>query len=166
MTLIKDAAVAEDLWFDVSENGAAIDERPVIISLDHWEASRDELSGRNAPLGIRLKSDQPPSAIADDLDRFELIALEFPNLNDGRAFSYARLLRERYGFKGEIRAVGEVLQDQLFFMQRCGFDSYELPEGRDAEGAIQSLQEFSVAYQSAADGLTPAARLRTPSDKD
>jgi uncharacterized protein (DUF934 family) len=107
-----------------------------------------------------MKSNQPPALIADDLDRFDLIALEFPTLQDGRAFSYARLLRERHGFKGDIRAVGDVFKDQLYFMQRCGFSSFELPAGRDPEDAMKALKSFSVVYVSSADGTTPAYQRR------
>ena len=79
---------------------------------------------------------------------------------DGRAFSYARILRERYGFKGELRATGKVIQDQLFFMHRCGFDSFELSDGEDIEKSIAALSSFSVAYQPAADDIAPAYKTR------
>ena len=154
MTLIKDHQVCENIWRDVSEAGPVEADGPIIVSVDQWRAHRDLLDQRNAPLGLRLRPDQPPAIVADDLARFALVALEFPSLTDGRAFSHARLLRERHGFQGEIRAVGEVLQDQMFFMRRCGFDSYELAQGRDAAGAIGALTDFSVAYQPATDGAS------------
>lgn len=160
MPLIKDHAVADDVWQDVTDDGAVATDGPIIVTLDQWNEFRNLLTGRNAPLGILLHSNQPPDLIEDFIDRFKLIAIEFPVLQDGRGFSYARLLRERHGFRGELRAVGQVLQDQLYFMQRCGFNSYQLPENRNVADAIRAFDEFSVAYQSAADDIIPAARKR------
>ena len=99
--------------------------------------------------------------VAGDIDCFYLIALEFSVLADGRAFSYARLLRERCGFKAELHAVGKVTQDQLHFMRRCGFDTFEMSEDANVEKLIGALTSFSVAYQPAADDLKPAHQLRT-----
>lgn len=160
MPLIKDRAIAEDVWHDVTEDEAVATDGPIIVSLDQWNQFRNLLIGRNAPLGIRLRSDQPPELIEDFLDRFELIAIEFPVLQDGRGFSYARLLRERFGYEGEIRAIGQVAQDQIFFMQRCGFNSYALPEDRDVDGAIKAVDEITVAYQPAADNANSRIRKR------
>jgi len=160
MPLIKDGAVAEDSWTTVGEDDPIPGGKAVIVGLTRWKDSADDLSGHNGPLGIRLKSDEPPELIATDLGRFDLVALEFPNFNDGRAFSYARLLRERYRFTGEIRAVGDVLQDQLFFMRRCGFDSLELKEGRNVDTAIDALGDFTVAYQPASDEKDAPVKVR------
>jgi len=99
--------------------------------------------------------------VAGDIDCFYLIALKFTVLADGRAFSYARLLRERCGFKAELHAVGKVTQDQLHFMRRCGFDTFEMSEDANVEKLIGALTSFSVAYQPAADNLKPAHQLRT-----
>ena len=160
MALIKDGSLAEDSWRTLSDEDAVIGNGPIIISFERWRDGRDALKRHNGPLGIRMKSDQPPALIADDIDRFHLIALEFPTLADGRAFSYARLLRERHGFKGELRAVGDVYKDQLYFMQRCGFSSFELPAGRDPNDALGALKSFSVVYSPAADDATPAHKQR------
>jgi len=160
MALIKDGQIAQDTWRTLSDDDSVIGNGPIIISFERWRDARDALKRHNGPLGIRMKSNQPPALIADDLERFDLIALEFPTLQDGRAFSYARLLRERHGFKGEIRAVGDVFKDQLYFMQRCGFSSFELPAGRDPEDAKKALKSFSVAYAPAADATVPAFKRR------
>ncbi len=160
MALIKDGNLAEDSWRTLSDEEAVIGNGPIIISFERWRDARDALKRHNGPLGIRMKSDQPPALIAEDIDRFDLIALEFPTLADGRAFSYARLLRERHGFKGELRAVGDVYKDQLYFMQRCGFSSFELPSGRDPQDALGALKSFSVVYSPAADGAMPAYQQR------
>ena len=115
---------------------------------------------RPTPLGLRLKSDQAPSAIAGDIERFDVLALEFPKFTDGRAYSSARLLRERHGFRGELRAVGNVLRDQLVFMRRCGFDSFQIPETADAAAWAGSLRGISVVYQPATDTRATALAAR------
>ncbi len=160
MTLLKNGEVAEDSWRNLADGDAISVEETIIISLKRWQESRDEFSGRNGQLGIRLESNQKPDEISADIDRFDLIALNFPTLPDGRVFSYARILRERYGFQGELRATGKVIQDQLFFMHRCGFDSFELSAGEDIEKSIAALSSFSVAYQPAADDIEPAYKTR------
>jgi uncharacterized protein (DUF934 family) len=133
----------------------------VIVSLAQWQAQRDALLQRGTPLGLRLHSDQSPEAIADDVGRFALIALEFPKFRDGRAYSYARLLRERYGFKGELRAVGDVLMEQVFFMVRTGFDAFDLQQSPDPVAAFQTaLKDFTVWYQPTGDGRPTAMQLR------
>ncbi len=160
MTLIKNGEVAEDNWRNLADDEAISVEESIIVSLKRWQDSKDEFSGRNGQLGVRLESNQKPEEISEDIDRFDLIALNFPALPDGRAFSYARILRERYGFKGELRATGKVIQDQLFFMHRCGFDSFELSAGEDIEKSNAALSSFSVAYQPAADDIEPAYKTR------
>ena len=94
-----------------------------------------------------------------------MLALEFPNFKDGRSYSHARLLRERFGFRGELRAVGDVLRDQLFFMQRCGIDAFQVREDKDAEDALRGLSGFTVKYQTAADGLPPIYKTRSEKKK-
>ena len=156
MALIKEGQVAQDTWRTLSDEDSIIGNGPVIISFERWRDAREALKRHNGPLGIRMKSDQPPSLIADDLERFDLIALEFPTLQDGRAFSYARLLRERHGFKGEIRAVGDVLREQAGFMVRCGVDAFEPADGSGPEQWEHVTQRFRHVYQRAADARTPA----------
>jgi len=109
---------------------------------------------------VRLQNTQSPLALAGDIDRLSLVVLDFPKFSDGRAFSQARLLRDRLGFAGEIRATGNVLRDQYLFMTRCGIDAIELPDGTAIEGFLEALREFSVWYQPAADDRTHAMALR------
>lgn len=130
------------------------------VSLEEWQAQREALRAADMPLGLRLASHESPAAVADDLDCFAAIALEFPKFTDGRAYTSARLLRERYGYQGEIRAVGEVLRDQIWFMRRCGFDAFELADEADAEALARAESEISVVYQPAADARPPAYLLR------
>ena len=160
MALLKDGAIAEDTWRALTDEDPLAGDEPIIVSYDRWQADRDRLSRHNGPLGVRLKSDQPPQLIEKDLGRFELIAREFPNMGDGRAYSYARMLRDRMKFKGELRAVGDITKDLLFFLQRCGFTSFDMPKGRDPQDALGALHSFSVAYAPASDHQEPAYRLR------
>ena len=160
MPLIKANGLADDLWTFVRDEEQLPPEGAIIVTLARWQANRDQLSARPTPLGVRLKSDQAPSTISGDIERFDVIALEFPKFTDGRAYSSARLLRERHGFRGELRAVGNVLRDQLAFMRRCGFDSYEIPEAADAAAWAGSLRGISVVYQPATDGRQTALAAR------
>jgi uncharacterized protein (DUF934 family) len=161
MALIKAGKRVEDPFVDASAAEAIPPSGPVIVSLAQWQAQRDALLARGTPLGIRLHSDQSPEAIADDVKHFAAIALEFPKFRDGRAYSYARLLRERYGFKGELRAVGDVLMEQLFFMVRTGFDAFDVQQSPDPVAAFETaLKDFSVWYQPTGDGRPTAMQLR------
>lgn len=161
MALIKGGKLVEDAFVDASGADAIPPSGPVIVSLAQWQSQRDALLARGTPLGLRLHSDQSPEAIADDARHFALIALEFPKFRDGRAYSYARLLRERYGFKGELRAVGDVLMEQLFFMVRTGFDAFDLQQSPDPVAAFQTaLKDFTVWYQPTGDGRPTAMQLR------
>jgi uncharacterized protein (DUF934 family) len=160
MALVKNGELVESGFVDASGADAIPPAGPVIVSLEQWQAQRDSLLKRGTPLGIRLHSDQPPELIAGDLPHFAVVALEFPKFRDGRAYSYARLIRERYGYKGELRAVGEVLLEQLFFMLRTGFDAFEIVSADPLKDYRTALADFSVWYQPAADGRPTAMQLR------
>ena len=160
MPLIKEGNRIEDPWVFVGDDDPIPDEGPVIVGYGRWRQQREILLGRNAPIGIRLAGDEPPSLISDDLDRFAVIALEFSKFTDGRAYSHARLLRERHGYAGEIRAVGDVLRDQFLFMQRCGFDAFQVVDEKAVEGWSRAISEIGVWYQPAADDRTPIPALR------
>jgi len=160
MAIVKNGELVESSFVDASGLEAIPAAGPVIVSLDQWKAHRDELVKRGTPLGIRLHSDQPPDLIAADVAHFAVVALEFPKFRDGRAYSYARLLRERYGFKGELRAVGEVLLEQLFFMLRTGFDAFDVQSADPLKDYHTALADFSVWYQPTADGRATAMQLR------
>ncbi len=160
MQIIKDRAIVEDDWHHV-ENGEALPDGKIIVTLDRWREERDALIGRkNSGLGIQLSSDQEAKDIADDLEHFEVVSLHFPVFRDGRPFTTARLLRERHGFAGELRAVGDVLRDQIFYMHRCGFNSFVVREDRSVEDALKAFDDFTITYQSAADEELPLWRRR------
>jgi uncharacterized protein (DUF934 family) len=160
MALIKNGELAASSFVDASVAETIPATGAVIVNLKQWQAQRTELLKRGTPLGLRLHSDQPPDLIAADLPHFTLVALEFPKFRDGRAYSYARLLRERYAFKGELRAVGEVLLEQLFFMLRVGFDAFEVTSADPLGDYRTALADFSVWYQPTADGRPTAMQLR------
>ena len=160
MPLIKNGKIVDDPWTAVPEGASLPESGALLVSYETWTAHRDALIKRNVPLGVRLASDQSPALIAEDLDRLELVALEFPVFKDGRAYSYARLLRERYGYTEELRAVGNVLRDQFLFMQRCGFDALEVEDPGDADAWTESVAAFSAVYQPATDRRRPIGSLR------
>ena len=158
MPLIKDGRLAEDIWTAVDDD-TPLPFGPAIVSLARWEAHRDALAERNAPLGLLLPNDRPVETVAADLAHFDVIALSFPKYADGRAYSQARLLRERYGYRGELRAVGNVLRDQFLFMHRCGFDAVSVPLDQ-TDAWRTALREIGVRYQPAGDSAPTAMQLR------
>jgi uncharacterized protein (DUF934 family) len=155
MAILKHGALQPNEWLNVADDQPLPEGKPAVVSLDRWLKEREALIGRpgpnRGPIGIRLKSDQSPLAIAEDLERFPLIVLEFPKFTDGRGYSQARMLRQRLGFKGELRATGNVLRDQYLFMDRCGIDAIEVADDAKVGGYLDSLGEFSIWYQPAAD---------------
>ena len=123
-------------------------------------ADAAELARRAAPTGVLWPNDRKVAELAPWLDRLALIALAFPNFRDGRAYSQARQLRERYGFRGELRATGDVLRDQFLFLIRAGFDSLEVKKDADAAAFAEAVGRYSVFYQPSADGRASTARQR------
>lgn len=160
MPLIKDGAEVSDPWVFVADDEPLPAAGAVVVSLGRWTAEREALLARAEPVGVRLASHERAEAIAADLDRLGLVALEFPGFRDGRAYSTARVLRERYGYRGELRAVGNVLRDQLAFMQRCGFNAFAIADPEALAHYRAALAEISVVYQATGDGRVPVTRLR------
>lgn len=169
--IIKQRQIANDEWkvLQLAENETPHSVRlpvgPLLVPLAVWRARKDELIHRNwehhEPLGVWLAPNEGPEAIADDLGDFSLVAIHFPKLADGRGYSTARLLRERYGYRGELRAFGDVGQDQLYFLDRVGFDSFVVKEDEeDAIAALAAFTTFPEAYQAASNQLLPLYRRR------
>jgi uncharacterized protein (DUF934 family) len=129
----------------------ALDSLPVLVSFGRLQREREQLAARSGSFGVWLPGNTEPEEVAEAISALPLVAIEVPKFTDGRHFSLARLLRERYGFSGELRAFGDVLPDQLFYMRRCGYSSFELKPGKSLETGLRTLQAFSVAYQAAAD---------------
>lgn len=151
MPLIKDGLIAVDPWISLEDATPMPGTGAVTVSRNRWQTERASLLMRNAPLGLRLANNQPVQAIADDVQRLTLIVLHFPKFTDGRAYSQARLLRERLGYGGELRATGSVLRDQLLFMHRCGFDAFEIDAAEPADIWTKALAEFNHFYQPTGD---------------
>ncbi|WP_250658324.1 DUF934 domain-containing protein [Alkalimarinus coralli] len=158
--LIKDNQVIEDNWIIVeSDFQGTLPEQSVIVPLDYWLENRDALLARKN-VGVWLDSHEEPAPLECDVDALPVVAINFPKFADGRGYSYARLLRERYNYQGELRAIGDVLQDQLFYMKRCGFNAFAVRADRDIEIALSGLSDFSNSYQAGCDNPTPLFRRR------
>jgi uncharacterized protein (DUF934 family) len=157
MRVIKDRTIIDDAWQLLPADTPVPPSGDVIITLTAWKDWLQAPRDRAGKLGVLLHSDELPEEIPE-LHRLPLIAIDFPKFVDGRGYSSARLLRERHAYKGELRAVGDVLRDQLFYMARCGIDSFALKAGKDIEGALAAFNDFSVAYQAAADDPRPLFR--------
>jgi uncharacterized protein (DUF934 family) len=154
------AAIIEDRFERVADESVLPRSGGVLVSLARFSGERDALLARDGELGVWLQSSESPAAIADALDRIALVALDFPVFSDGRAYSSARLLRERYGYKGEVRAVGDVLCEQLTFMMRSGFGTFEM-QSVDAVDEFNSVAtEVRVVYQPTGDGQATAIDRR------
>jgi len=157
--LIKDGAYAEDVYARVADD-AALPDGAVIVSLARFQKDRDALLARNTPVGIRLQASENPESLGADVHHFSLIALEFPKFRDGRAFSWARMLRTRLVFTGEIRAVGDFLYDQVNYQHRVGFDAWEVPDTFTIEMFHRALTEMTNVYQPSTDGKKTIRQLR------
>lgn len=152
--LIKNGAVIDDAWQVLREVAEGdLPAGPIIVPLDYWLANRAALRARGE-VGVWLSSEQPPAPLADDLDALPVIAVDFPLFTDGRGFSYGRTLREHFGYTGEVRAIGQFIRDQLYYLSRCGFDAYAI-ETADPEKAVASLHDFTDAYSAAIDQPLP-----------
>jgi len=161
MALVKNNLVISDTWTFVADD-APLPEGDCVVSLTRWQAERDALLGRDANLGVILRSHENPDDIAADSEKLQLICLDYPAFTDGRAYSYARLLRERYDYKGELRAVGNVLRDQLLYMHRCGFDAFDVKADDDKtlQVWLDAQAEMTTFYQPTADGRQTVMSLR------
>lgn len=158
-TLIKNGVVAEDPYTLVADD-APLPQGAAIVSLTRLRADRDVLIERNTALGVKLTSEQSPELIGSDLERLALVALEFPKFRDGRPFSWARILRMRLRFAGEVRACGDYLYDQIAHMKRVGFDAFELPASVTPELYARAVSEIANVYQPSADGRKTIRHLR------
>ncbi len=156
-----DARIEADRWSYVGlAEGEDTGEGPTVVPLSTWQEHPSELLGRGHPVGVWLKPDDDHASIAGDLGHLALVAVHFPKFADGRGYSTAFLLRTRHGYKGELRAIGDVGRDQLFLLKRCGFDSFVLAPHRDPEAAVAGFNDFSLRYQGSVDDPLPLFRKR------
>jgi uncharacterized protein (DUF934 family) len=161
--IIKHKAIVADDWsvlrLDETENPetVVVPEGKIIVPLPVWQARREQLAAR-AEIGVWIGADERPEVLKGELDKFAVIAVNFPKFTDGRGMSIAFNLRRRLGYTGELRAIGDVLRDQLFSMQRVGFDAYAPRPDRNIEDALKGLFVFSETYQASVDQTQPLFR--------
>lgn len=148
MHIIKDGRIAADHWQHLTDDEPPTS-HPFTVSLGRWTSQRDTLRQQSNPVGVRLGAADSPEALAGDLSDLPLIVLQFDSLRDGRSFSHARILRERLGYTGEIRARGDFIRDQMFFLSRVGVDAFEFDDDTTAARALPALKDFSAVYQPA-----------------
>ncbi|SDZ83568.1 DUF934 domain-containing protein [Microbulbifer marinus] len=165
--VIIDDAVAENVWRllpqaegDVEITGESLASGNVILPYKLWHNLRDELAERAHEIGVWLDSDESAELLGEDAKALPLIAVHFPAFADGRGFTTGRLLRERYGFDGELRAVGAFMRDQLTYLRRCGFNAFAYEGQQSLENLLESLHDFSDSYQAALDQPLPMFRRR------
>ncbi len=158
--IIKDKAVVNDDWtvLPLIEGGApeavAVPAGKTIVPLAVWLAQRAALQQR-ADIGVWIASHERPEVLKEDVAKLPVIAVDFPKFSDGRGYSIAYNLRARLGYAGELRAIGDVLRDQMFYMQRVGFNAFATREDRNIHDALKSLFDFSDAYQASLDQKMP-----------
>lgn len=159
MPLIKNAAEIDNTWSYIEDDAPLAADGCLSISLARLLEEGDTLLLRNQSFGVRLQPDDDPALLVPFLDRLGLIEVSFPKYTDGRGYSQAQLLRRRFGYTGELRAVGHVLRDQIFYMNRSGFDAYETTRA-DLSSVLEALAEYTEVYQPAAGDMAPVYRTR------
>jgi uncharacterized protein (DUF934 family) len=152
MPLIKDGKIAEDGWVTLDDDAVIPAQGDVIISLERLKQEGASIKAREGRLGVALNNSTDESEIETYLPHIDLIALHFPAFTDGRAYSQARQLRTKHGFRGELRATGNVLADQAAFLARVGFDSFEIDAAQSIDVWNKAVGSMSVAYQRGYDG--------------
>jgi uncharacterized protein (DUF934 family) len=163
--IIKHSNIIDDSWTVLrladgeTAESVQLPAGDVIVPLKVWHARKTELLAR-PQRGVWLAPDEVAQDIAVDLSNLQVVAIDFPQFADGRGYSTAALLRGRFGWRGELRAIGDVLKDQLFYLSRVGFDAYAVREGKDLEDAAKALNDFSETYQAAVDEPLPLFRRR------
>ena len=164
MPLVENGRIVEDRYVRVLDDAPVPDRVPVLLPAKQFIADANELVRRDGSLGVLWPNDCRVAELEPWLGHLALIALNFPKFRDGRAYSQARLLREHFGFRGTLRATGDVLRDQFHFLVRAGFDSFEVKKLADAQVFAEVLGRYSVVYQPGADGRAAALRRRLQSD--
>jgi len=160
MPLVKSGRIVADRYVRVLDDAPVPDGVPVIVPAARFLADAAEFARRDAPTGVAWPNDRAVTELAPHLDCIALVALAFPSFRDGRGYSQARILRERYGFQGELRATGQILRDQFLFLIRSGFTALEVSKDADAAAFAEAVNRYSVFYQPTADGRTTALRAR------
>ncbi|MFM9885061.1 MAG: DUF934 domain-containing protein [Burkholderiales bacterium] len=149
-----------DQWVRIDDAAELPALAPALVSLSRWQRERALIGARNGPFGVQLESHHEASSVAEHVGRFGLIAVHFPKFTDGRGYSIARTLRERLAYRGELRATGDVLRDQLFNLARMGFDTFDLRTDQDIDASLAAFRDFSEAYQVSVERPIPLFRRR------
>lgn len=160
--LVKDGQLVQDPWqlVDAEATLESLPEGKIIVPLALWVENRDTLWQRLPDIAVWFNGDEEVDPLKEDTEALPLIAVNFPTFTDGRGFSAGRLLRERYNFRGELRAIGYFLRDQMFYLHRCGFSAFTLDDRYEAEEALSALQDFTEYYQGAVVEPLPLFRRR------
>jgi uncharacterized protein (DUF934 family) len=160
MPLVKSGRIVPDRYVRIPDGAPIPDNGAIIVTASRLLAERDHFARRIAPIGVVWPNDRPVAELAHALGCLDLIVLSFPSFRDGRAYSQARILRERYDFRGELRATGQVLRDQFLFLLRAGFSAFEVIKDSDAAAFADSVRRFDVFYQPTGDGRPTVLRTR------
>ena len=160
MPLVKNGKVADDIFVHLADDAELPEAAAVLVSAARFLENPEDLLAKAAKLGVIWPNNRDLDDLLPFLDRLAVVALVFPTFRDGRAYSQARLLRERYGYEGELRAAGQVLRDQFVFMLRAGFDAFEVRKASDAEAFALTAKRYSVFYQPTGDGRITALHRR------
>jgi uncharacterized protein (DUF934 family) len=160
MPLVRSGRIVEDQYVRIADDAPVPEGGAVIVSSARFLADAEALTRRLEAVGVLWPNNRPIAELAPYLSRIALVALAFPGFRDGRAYSQARILRERYGFAGELRATGQVLRDQFLLLMRAGFDSFVVSKDADAAAFADSIRRFDVFYQPTGDGRATALRRR------
>jgi uncharacterized protein (DUF934 family) len=160
MPLVKGGKITEDIFVHVADDAPVPDRGAILISGTRFLDEAQAIVGRGQKVGVVWPNNRSVEDLVPWLGQLAAVALVFPGFRDGRAYSQARLLRERHGFRGELRATGQVLRDQFLFMLRAGFDAFEVKKASDAEAFAATVKRYSVFYQPTGDGRLTALHRR------
>lgn len=158
--ILKDTEVVSDNWIVLDESAESLPTGDILLSYEQWQNFADQLSNHSGSLGVWLEGHAEIEQIIEPLLDLPLIAINFPKFADGRGFSSARLIRERYNYSGELRAIGGFIRDQLYLLKRCGFNAFQFSDENELSDAAESLKDFSENYQVSVDQKKPLFRRR------
>jgi uncharacterized protein (DUF934 family) len=158
--VLKDNCVINDSWTILSEDSETLPNGDILLSYNQWQTLSDQIQNHNGSIGVIIEGNAEIEEIIEPLLDLPLIAINFTKFADGRGFSAATLIRERYNYSGEIRAVGGFMRDQLYLLSRCGFNAFKFDNTVDLTDSAKSLQDFSETYQVSADQENPLFRRR------
>lgn len=158
--ILKDTQVVSDNWLLLDDSAESIPTGDILMSYEQWQTFSGQLSNHDGKLAVWLEGHAEIEQIIEPLLDLPLIAINFPKFADGRGFSSARLIRERYNYSGELRAIGGFIRDQLYLLNRCGFNAFQFSDENELSDAAESLKDFSENYQVSVDQENPLFRRR------